>query len=307
MFKAFLRYYRPHRRLLAMDCGCAIASGLLELGFPLAVKAYVDQLLPKGDWPLILLAGAGLLFVYLANAGLMAIVTYWGHVLGIRIETEMRRKAFGHLQLLSFRFYDGQKTGRLVARVTKDLEEIGEVAHHGPEDLLIAVMTLAGALALMFVVHPPLALIAALVVPIAAWVAARYAGAMTRNWQQQYSRVGAFNARLEEAIGGIRVVKAFANEEHERRLFAQDNDRYRDTKLAAYRMMAAASSINYLGMRIVQIVVLLAGAAFVVRGDLTAGGFVGFLLLVGVLNRPLDKIGAVMETYPRGFAGFRRY
>ena len=307
MFRTFLGYYRPHRRLLVLDCSCAVASGLLELGFPLAVKAYIDQLLPRGDWGLILLAGAGLLLVYLANAGLMAIVTYWGHVLGIRIETEMRRKAFDHLQLLSFRFYDGQKTGRLVARVTKDLEEIGEVAHHGPEDLLIAVMTLLGALVLMFVIHPPLAFIAAFVVPLSAWVAARYGGAMTRNWQQQYSRVGSFNARLEEAIGGIRVVQAFANEDHERRLFAHDNERYRDTKLAAYRMMAAALSINYVGMRIVQIVVMLAGAYFVVRGDLTAGGFVGFLLLVGVLNRPLDKIGAVIETYPRGFAGFRRY
>ncbi|TDR85168.1 ABC transporter ATP-binding protein [Enterovirga rhinocerotis] len=307
MIRAFLAYYRPHRRLLALDFGCAVASGLLELAFPLAVKAYVDRLLPSADWLLIGAAGAGLLLVYVFNAGLMSIVTYWGHVLGIRIETEMRRKAFDHLQLLSFRFYDGQKTGHLVARVTKDLEEIGEVAHHGPEDLLIAVMTLIGAFVLMLYVHPPLALVAALVLPVATYVVARYGGAMTRNWQQQYSRVGAFNARLEEAIGGIRVVKAFANEDHERSLFARDNERYRDTKLAAYRLMAAALSINYLGMRIVQIVVMLAGAAFVVRGDLTAGGFVGFLLLVNVLYRPLEKIGAVVETYPRGIAGFRRY
>lgn len=307
MIKAFLAYYRPHRGLLALDFGCAVASGLLELGFPLAVRAYVDQLLPRGDLLSIALAGAALLIVYLLNAGLMAVVTYWGHVLGIHIETEMRRKAFDHLQLLSHRFYDGQKTGHLVARVTKDLEEIGEVAHHGPEDLLIAVMTLAGAFVLMIFVHPPLALISGLVFPIAAWVAARYGGAMTRNWQQQYSRVGAFNARLEEAIGGIRVVKAFANEDHERRLFARDNERYRDTKLAAYRLMAAALSINYVGMRIVQVVVMLAGAAFVVRGELSPGGFVGFLLLVGVLYRPIEKIGAVVETYPRGIAGFRRY
>jgi ATP-binding cassette subfamily B protein len=307
MIKAFLAYYRPHKRLLALDFGCAIASGLLELAFPLAVKAYVDRLLPQGDWLLIGVAGAALLVVYFFNAALMSVVTYWGHVLGIHIETEMRRRAFDHLQLLSFRFYDGQKTGHLVARVTKDLEEIGEVAHHGPEDLLIAVMTLIGAFVLMLWVHPPLALIAGLVLPVATWVVARYGGAMTRNWQEQYGRVGAFNARLEEAIGGIRVVQAFANEEHERRLFARDNDLYRRTKLGAYRLMAAALSINYVGMRVVQIVVMLAGAAYVVRGDLSAGGFVGFLLLVGVLYRPLEKIGAVVETYPRGIAGFRRY
>ena len=120
----------------------------------MAVRSFVDQLLPAHNWGLILLAAAGLLAIYLLNTALMAIVTYWGHMLGINIETEMRRKSFDHLQKLSFRFYDNQKTGHLVARVTKDLEEIGEVAHHGPEDLFIAVMTFVGAFVLMFVVNP---------------------------------------------------------------------------------------------------------------------------------------------------------
>ncbi|MEN3209155.1 ABC transporter ATP-binding protein [Methylorubrum populi] len=307
MLKAFLAYYRPHRTLFLVDFGCAVLSGLLELGFPLAVKAFVDRLLPQQDWSLIGLAAAGLTLLYVTNAGLMVIVTYWGHVLGINIETEMRARAFDHLQKLSFRFFDGQKTGHLVARVTKDLEEIGEVAHHGPEDVFIAVMTLVGAFVLMFLVHPPLALMTLAILPLIAFVTIRYGGRMTRNWQAQYGRVGAFNARIEENVGGIRVVKAFANEAHERALFASDNLKYRTTKLEAYRLMAGALSINYLGLRLVQIVVLLGGAAFVVRGDLTAGGFVGFLLLVGVFYRPLEKIGAVIETYPKGIAGFRRY
>ena len=307
MLKAFLAYYRPHRTLFLVDFGCAVLSGLLELGFPLAVKAFVDRLLPQQDWGLILLAAAGLTLLYVANAGLMVVVTYWGHLLGINIETEMRARAFDHLQKLSFRFFDGQKTGHLVARVTKDLEEIGEVAHHGPEDVFIAVMTLVGAFALMFLVHPPLALMTLAILPVIAFVTIRYGGRMTRNWQAQYGRVGAFNARIEENVGGIRVVKAFANEAHERALFASDNLKYRTTKLEAYRLMAGALSINYLGLRLVQIVVLLGGAAFVVRGDLSAGGFVGFLLLVGVFYRPLEKIGAVIETYPKGIAGFRRY
>ncbi|MCJ2029903.1 ABC transporter ATP-binding protein/permease [Methylobacterium sp. J-043] len=307
MLKAFLAYYRPHRTLFLVDFGCAVLSGLLELGFPLAVKAFVDRLLPQQDWSLILLAAMGLTLLYVANAGLMVVVTYWGHVLGINIETEMRARAFDHLQKLSFRFFDGQKTGHLVARVTKDLEEIGEVAHHGPEDLFIAVMTLFGAFALMFLVHAPLALMTLAILPLIAFIVIRYGGRMTRNWQAQYGRVGAFNARIEENVGGIRVVKAFANEAHERALFASDNLKYRTTKLEAYRLMAGALSINYLGLRLVQIVVLLGGAAFVVRGDLTAGGFVGFLLLVAVFYRPLEKIGAVIETYPKGIAGFRRY
>jgi ATP-binding cassette subfamily B protein len=307
MLKRFFSYYRPHRRLFLMDFGCAVMSGLLELGFPLAVKAFVDRLLPGQDWPLIGLAAAALLVVYVLNAGLMAVVTYWGHMLGINIETEMRRKAFSHLQKLSFSYYDNHKTGHLVGRLTKDLEEIGEVAHHGPEDLFIAVMTFLGAFALMFAVNPELALITAAIVPVTGWLTARFGGRMTRNWRAIYGRVGNFNARIEENVGGIRVVQAFANEDHERRLFARDNEGYRSTKLEAYRLMAASGALSYLSMRLTQVVVMVAGSWFVLRGELTAGGFIGFLLLVGVFFRPVEKINSVIETYPKGIAGFRRY
>ena len=303
----FLTYYRPHRRLFLLDFSCAVASGLLELGFPMAVQFFIDRLLPGRDWGLILLASAGLLGVYLLNTGLMAVVTYWGHLLGINIETEMRRRAFDHLQKLSFRFYDGAKTGHLVARVTKDLEEVGEVAHHGPEDLFIAVMTFLGAFALMAAIHPQLALATALIVPAAAVLTSRYGTRMTRTFRALFARVGEFNARIEENVGGMRVVQAFAREDHERRLFAQDNARYRSTKLDAYRLMAASTSLSYLGMRLTQVAVMIGGTWFVLRGELTQGGFVSFLLLVGVFFRPVEKINAVLETYPKGIAGFRRY
>ncbi len=307
LLRRFLDYYRPHRGLFLLDFSCAIVSGLLELGFPLAVKSFVDNLLPGQDWGLIGLASAALLLVYAFNTGLLAIVTYWGHRLGINIETEMRRKSFDHLQKLSFRFYDEQKTGHLVARVTKDLEEIGEVAHHGPEDLLIAVMTFFGAFVLMAAINARLALITALVVPITAWITGRYGGRMTRNWHALFGQVGNFNARIEENVGGIRVVQAFANEDHERELFARDNAGYRTTKLEAYRVMAASTSLSYLSMRVTQLVVMVAGTWFVLHGALSEGGFVGFLLLVGVFFRPVEKINAVIETYPKGIAGFRRY
>ncbi len=307
LLRRFFAYYRPHRRLFLLDFGCAVVIGLLELGFPVAVHGFVDTLLPGQDWTLILLAAFGLLAVYLANAGLTAVVTYWGHVLGINIETEMRRRAFDHLQKLSFRFYDNQKTGHLVARVTRDLEEVGEVAHHGPEDLFVAIMTFVGAFILMFFVHPGLALITAGVVPATAFLAGRYGTRMTNTWRELFSRVGAFNARIEENVGGMRVVQAFAREDHERRLFAIDNQKYRDTKLAAYWIMAASTSLSYLSMRATQVVVMIAGTWFVLHHELSAGGFVGFLLLVGVFFRPIDKINAVIETYPKGIAGFRRY
>lgn len=305
--KRFFAYYRPHKLLFAVDFCSAVFSGLLELAFPVAVTLFIDRLLPTNEWSLIALAAAGLLMIYIFNAGLQVVVTYWGHMLGINIETEMRRKAFDHLQKLSFGYFDNQKTGHLVARMTKDLEEIGEVAHHGPEDLFIAIMTLIGAFILMYWQHSALATITALIVPVTAWVTLRYGGRMTRTWRALYGRVAAFNARIEENVGGIRVVQAFTNEDHERALFAEDNQNYRSTKLEAYKVMAASTSLSYLSMRFIQVVVMLCGAYFVIRGDLTAGGFVGFLLLVGVFFRPIDKINSVIESYPKGIAGFQRY
>ncbi len=307
MLKRFFSYYGPWKQLFMLDFGCAVLAGLLELGFPMAVRVFIDDLLPSGNWTWIVLASLGLLLIYAVNAGLMAVVVYWGHMLGINIETEMRRKSFDHLQKLSFRFYDNHKTGHLVGRVTKDLEEIGEVAHHGPEDLFIAIMTLIGAFLLMFAVNWKLALIAFIIVPFMAWVTSRYGARMTRNWRALYGRVGDFNVRIEENVGGMRVVQAFANEEHERKLFARDNAGYRSTKLEAYKLMAASTSLSYMSMRLIQLVVMVAGAYFVLQGELTAGGFVGFLLLVNVFFRPIEKINSVIETYPKGIAGFRRY
>ncbi|KHJ56247.1 multidrug ABC transporter ATP-binding protein [Aureimonas altamirensis] len=307
MLRRFFAYYAPWKGLFAVDFGCAVLAGLLELGFPIAVKLFVDDLLPRGEWGLVLLATAGLLVLYAVNTGLMAVVTYFGHMLGINIETEMRARAFDHLQKLSFGYFDNNKTGHLVARLTKDLEEIGEIAHHGPEDLFIAIMTFIGAFLLMLFIHPPLAMITAVIVPFGTWLTARYGARMADTWRAIYRSVGDFNARIEENVGGIRVVKSFTNEEHERNLFREDNMRYRARKLDAYRIMAASQSLNYMSMRLTQIIVMVAGTWFVVQGGLTIGGFVSFLLLVNVFFRPVEKIAAVLETYPKGIAGFRRY
>ncbi len=307
MLREFFSYYKPHRKLFILDFSCAVLSGLLELAFPLAVKSFVDRLLPSQNWGLILGASAGLLGIYLVNTGLQYVVNYWGHVLGISIETEMRRRIFDHLQKLSFRFYDNQKTGRLVARVTKDLEDVGEVAHHGPEDAFIAIMTFIGSFFLMFALNPTLALITGLIVPPMALISTRYGSAMTVTMRSLFGKVGDFNARIEENVGGMRVVQAFANEDHERALFAQDNGSYRETKLDAYRLMSKSMSLSYMTMRIVQLFVMIAGAYFVLSGNLTIGGFMGFLLLVNVFFRPVEKINAVLETYPKGVAGFKRY
>jgi ATP-binding cassette subfamily B protein len=307
LIKQFAAYYAPYKGLFLLDFSCAVLSGLLELGFPMAVKVFVDTLLPQQNWTLIFLASAALIVIYIINTGLMVIVTYWGHMLGINIETEMRRRSFDHLQKLSFSFYDNQKTGHLVARVTKDLEEVGEVAHHGPEDVFIAVMTFIGAFLLMLTINVQLAVVTGLIVPVVAYLTTRYGNRMTQNFRALFRGVGAFNARIEENVGGIRVVQSFANEDHERALFARDNASYRATKLNAYRLMAASSSLTYFGMRFVQVIVMVAGTWFVINGQLSAGGFVSFLLLITVFFRPIEKINSVLEVYPKGVAGFRSY
>ena len=307
MLRQFAAYYRPYRHLFYLDFGCALVVGLLELGFPLAVNQFVDRLLPGQDWGLILLAAGALLGVYVLNTALQYVVTYWGHMLGINIETDMRRNVFEHLQKLSFRFFDNTKTGHMVARITTDLQDIGEIAHHGPEDIFIAVMTLIGAFGLMAYINLDLTLLTFLVIPAIIWTAMYFSGKMTRTYRRLFTDVAQFNARIEEAVGGIRVVKAFANEAYEMRLFAIDNMRYRETKLTAYQLMAFSLSLSYMLMRFVSLFVMVCGTWFVIQGSLTYGEFVAFLLLTNVFFRPIEKINAVIESYPKGIAGFKRY
>ncbi|CNK08215.1 putative ABC transporter ATP-binding protein [Yersinia frederiksenii] len=307
MLRRFFSYYAPYKGLFYLDFGCAILAGLLELSFPMAVKLFIDKLLPNQDWVLIVWAATGLLLIYLLNTALMAIVNYWGHALGVGIETDMRRQAFSHLQKLSFSYYDNVKTGHIITHVTKDLEEVGEIAHHGPEDLFIAVMTFIGAFILMASVHLPLAMLTIIIVPFMTYLVSRYGAQITDTWRRLFGQVGNFNARIEESIGGIRVVKAFANETHEKKLFAKDNEDYRTTKLRAYRIMTTSMTMSYLSTRLVQLIVMVVGTWYVVHDQLSYGGFVGFLLLVEVFFRPVAKITSVLESYPKGIAGFKRF
>lgn len=307
MIRRFFAYYAPYKGLFALDFGCAVLAGLLELAFPLAVSYFIDQLLPRSEYGLIIIAGSALFAIYVVNAVLHGVVNYFGHVLGVSIETDMRRQVFDHLQKLSFRFFDNNKTGHLITHVTKDLEDVGEVAHHGPEDMFLAIMTFVGAFILMFLTNWQLASVTVIVVPIITWLVSTYGARMTNNWQELFGRVGEFNTRVEDSIGGIRVVKAFANEAHEARLFAGNNQAYRTTKLKAYAIMTASNVITYLSTRLVQLTVMLVGAWLVTRGELSYGGFVSFLLLVDVFLRPIDQITGVLESYPKGIAGFRRF
>ncbi|PGQ80434.1 multidrug ABC transporter ATP-binding protein [Bacillus anthracis] len=307
MLHKFFSYYKPYKGLFILDFSCAVVAGLLELGFPLIVNQFIDKLLPGQNWTLILWACFGLLAVYMLNAGLQYVVTYWGHMLGVNIETDMRQKLFDHIQKLSFRFFDNNKTGHLISRLTNDLMEIGEIAHHGPEDLFIAVMTLVGAFSFMMMINWKLALLTFFVIPFLLWLALYFNKKMTGTFRRLFSDVADFNACIENNVGGIRVVQAFGNEKFEKEQFAVNNARFRTTKLMAYKIMALNSSISYMLMRLVTLFVLICGTWFVLQGELTYGGFIGFVLLTNIFFRPIEKINAVIESYPKGIAGFKRY
>lgn len=307
MLRRFFSYYRPYKKLFILDFTCAVGAGLLELAFPVAVNKFIDDLLPGQDWPLILIACVVLLGIYALNTAMNYVVTYWGHMLGINIETNMRKKMFDHIQKLSFRFFDNNKTGHLLGRITNDLNDIGEVAHHGPEDVFIAVMTLVGAFVLMADINLQLAVITFIIVPIMAWVIIHFGRSMTETYHRLFGNVGNFNARIEDNVGGIRVVQSFANEEFEKELFAVDNQKFRETKLMAYKLMAKSSSVSYMMTRLITIVVMVCGAWFFIKGELEIGEFVAFILLSNVFFRPIEKINAVIESYPKGIAGFKRY
>ncbi|SFS61734.1 ABC transporter ATP-binding protein [Paenibacillus sp. BC26] len=307
MLKRFMTYYRPYKGLFYLDFCCAIFAGFLELGFPIAVNQFVDKLLPGKDWGLITWACIALLSIYALNALLNYVVTYWGHMLGINIETDMRRKLFDHIQKLSFRFFDNNKTGHLMSRLTNDLMEIGEMAHHGPEDLFIAVMTLVGAFTLMMFINWKLALLTFVLVPLMIWLAIFFSKKMTKAFHQLFTDIADFNARVEDNVGGMRVVQSFANEEFEKEQFQVNNLRFRLTKLLSYKIMAANISISYVLKRFVTLFVMVCGTWFVIQQELTIGEFVGFLLLANVFIGPIEKINQVIESYPKGFAGFKRY
>ncbi|WP_172370656.1 ABC transporter ATP-binding protein [Sporosarcina jiandibaonis] len=307
MLKQFFSYYKPHKRLFIIDFSSAVFVALLELAFPLAVQWFIDVLLPGGDWGKIVTVSILLLLVYLLSTFLQYIVSYLGHKLGINIETDMRQQLFNHVQRQSFRFFDNTKTGHIMSRITNDLFDIGELAHHGPEDLFIAIMTLVGAFILMYNINPELAIIAIVIVPLLVVLVTFCNIKMNQAWTNMYGKIADVNARVEDSVSGARVVQSFTNEEFEISRFETDNGNFRIAKLVAYKVMAWTHSSMYMMTRLMTLVVLVVGAWFSFNGKLSYGELVGFILFVNILIKPVDKISALLELYPKGMAGFRRF
>ncbi len=307
MYRKFFSYYKPHKRLFVIDFSSAIIVAILELAFPLAVQWFIDELLPSGDWGMIVKVSVLLLLVYAISTFLNFIVNYLGHKLGINIETDMRQELFTHVQRQSFRFFDNTKTGHIMSRITNDLFDIGEFAHHGPEDLFIAIMTFVGAFAIMFNVNPTLALIAVIMVPFLTWLVTFSNVKMNNAWKTMYGKIADVNGRVEDSVSGVRVVKSFTNEAFEISRFKEQNGFFRAAKLYAYKIMAGTHSSIYMMTRLLTLVVLVVGAWLSFNGKLSYGELVSFVLYTNVLIKPIDKISALLELYPKGMAGFKRF
>jgi ATP-binding cassette subfamily B protein len=307
MLHRFYQYYIPHKRLFRLDFTSALFVRVLELAFPLAVKWFIESVLPNGEMNWIILVNVGLLALYVISTLMQFVVNYFGHKLGNNIETDMRRQSFSHVQKKSFRFFDNTKTGHIMSRITNDMFDIGELAHHGPEDAFIAVMTLLGAFSFMLTINVPLALVTLIAVPFLIRLITYANVRMNKSWDRMYGNISEVYSRVEDSVSGVRVVQSSRNEAYEIERFEKDNATFRQSKINAYKVMSNSLSGIYLTTRLMTLAVLVVGAYLTYREALTAGELVGFILYMNILLKPIDKITALLEMYPKGMAGFKRF
>ncbi len=307
MLKRFAKYYRPHLPLFILDFTCAFLMAGLDLVFPSMVTRTVDEVLPRRDLKALLTVGIVLLGLYILHYILQYIVDYYGHTLGTKIEYDMRQDLFDHIQDLPFSYFDDNKTGHIMSRLVNDLNDISELAHHGPEDLFIALVTLVGTFIILIRQNFKLGLITFAMVPIMIWSAIGKNRKMQKGFKEMRKKVADINAQAEDSISGIRVVKSFTNEDYERKKFDEGNEGFRMSKQRAYKTMAEFyAGINFYS-NLTNLVVLMFGGLFYYRGELTTGELIGFLLYVGMFMQPIRKISTLIESYQRGMAGFSRF
>ena len=310
--KRFLSYYKPHMAIFLLDMVCAFLVAAIDLAFPMLTQYILHTLLPEMQVNPALLSAflwllGGALLAYVLRAGMMYVINYWGHLLGVRMEADIRRDIFSHIQTLQFSFYDRIRTGKLLSRVTNDLFEITELAHHGPEDVLISLTTILGAFVCMFTIDWRIALALLCVLPVMITYVLRTRIQMRRTSYKVKERVAEINAGIESAISGVRVAKAFANEAHELEKFDQGNARFIHAKDAFYRCMAFFNSGTEFFIALFNIVVLGVGGYLIYRSELDPVLLVTFTLYVSSFVTPVKRLAAFAEQYIVGMAGFTRF
>ena len=303
----FLSYYRPHLGLFILDMCCALGIALVDLAFPYASRLALNQLLPQNLFGAFFAVMVILLLAYGLRAGMNFVVTYWGHMMGVRIEADIRRDLFGHMQDLSFSFYDKNRTGQLMSRATNDLFEITELAHHGPEDLFISLITLIGAFCLMVTIQWKLALVVFAVVPVFVVFTIFQRRRMVKASVQVKQNMAGINGQLESAISGMRTAKAFANEDKENEKFQASNDRFKGAKRGYYKAMATYNAGLEFALPVMNVLTIAAGGFFIMRGEMDFVDLVTFSLYISTFLTPVRKLAAFVEQFLNGMAGFKRF
>lgn len=306
MLKKFARYYIPHMRLFLADMACAFTLSLCGLFYPMVTRAVINTWLPRRTLGPILAWMAVLLGLYTLRACLNYFVQYYGHVMGVRIQVDIRREAFDHLQRLPFAFFDRTRTGTLMSRIINDTFEIAELAHHGPEDLFISLVMLAGSFLLLCTLNVPLTLIVFSFVPLLIWFAARKRRKLGRTSMRTRMEIGEVNADLENAVAGVRVSKAFGGAAHEAGKFRVRNRAYEAARGQQYRAMAEFFSGTGFLMDILALATLTAGSLFAYRGAINAGDLAAYLIFVGLFTEPIRKLINFTEQLQTGITGFIR-
>ncbi|HSM56060.1 MAG TPA: ABC transporter ATP-binding protein [Candidatus Sulfomarinibacteraceae bacterium] len=308
--RKFLSYYKPYRRLLAADMTCAMVVTLVALILPLCTRLIMRYVLEE-DAPALLeqvyAMGTVMLVLVAIHAACNFFVDYRGHTMGALMERDMRGELFAHYQKLPFRFYDEQRTGQLMSRITTDLFWLAELFHHGPEDLLIGLLTLAGVFAVSMTISVELTVIIFLFVPVMALYAFHFNKRMNAALRRSKERIGDVNAQVEDTLAGIRVVKSFTNEAMEREKFAAHNDRFVHSRRAGYRSEAYFSGGMIAFSHLITVAVVVFGGASIANASLDAADLVTYLLYVGLMIEPVRRLVNFARLYQEGITGFTRF
>jgi ATP-binding cassette subfamily B protein len=305
--RIFASYYRPHGKLFCADMLCASLIAAVDLTFPMVTKFAIERLFPHGLYRFFFALMGFMILLYLFRMGCTYFVTYWGHTVGAYIEADMRRDLFNHLQQLSFSFYDTNRTGQIMARVTTDLFEITELAHHGPEDLFISFLTLAGSFVLLLFIRWEMALVLFIIVPLLLFHTVRSRRRMISASKKVKERTAEINASLESSISGARAAKAFTNESYETTKFKGGNENFKSAKKTYYKTMAVFQSRLEFILHILNVIVVAVGGLLIMNGRMTLAELITCNLFIAAFLSPIRRLANFVEQYTTGMAGFGRF
>ena len=303
----FFAFFRPHLGLFALDMGCAALAAVIDLVFPYVSRMSMTRLLPERMFAAFFAVMAVMIAAYILKGVCYYFITVLGHRMGVYVEADMRRAAFNHIQKLSFSFFDHNRTGALMSRITSDLFEITELAHHGPEDILISCLTIVGALAVMFTIEWRLALVLAVTLPLLIAFTLSRRVRMKRANLEVKRKTAEINSAIESGISGIRTAKAFANEKAEDDKFVAANEKYKAARREYFNAMGGFMSGMEFTTSIMQVLVIAAGGFFIMRGSMDYVDLMTFTLYVSTFVTPVRKLATFSETYMQGTAGFSRF